>query len=91
MAILNLNFHQPEGRRIPTEDEIHQIEGLARSVEAISKSLHAYACNTFANDDDITDVCLGVSNALELLIDPVIEYMTEYAGIAAPETEEKTA
>ena len=85
MSKLNLNFHEQTGRHEPTKSEIYQIEGLAISVEAIIKALAAYA-NGSRDREDMDGVCLGVCNALELLMGPVIEYLSEYAGNApAPE------
>jgi hypothetical protein len=78
MAKLNLNFHEQTGRRNPTKDEIVQIESVAVSVEAIIKTLAAYTEHT--RDEDIGCVCVSVCNVLEMLIDPVIGYLSEYAG-----------
>jgi hypothetical protein len=88
MAELNLNFHEQTGRHNPTEKEFCQIEGLAVSVDAIIKTLAVYAEHTNHNREDIGGVCLWVCNALELLMEPVIEYLSNYAGGApAPEKE----
>jgi len=84
MAKLNLNFHENTGRHEPTKNEIYQIEELAVSVEAIIKALGAYANGS---RKDIDGVCLGVCNALELLMEPVVEYLCNYAG-NAPTPEE---
>jgi len=90
MATLNLNFHKPTGRHNPTKDEIVQIESIAVSVEAIIKALAEYGRSTRDDAKDMGNVCLGVCNALELLIDPVIGYLSNYAGdAAAPEKETK--
>ena len=83
MAELNLNFHKNIGRHNPTKNEIVQIESVAVSIESIIKALNAYADG---NHRDIDVVCMGVCNAMELLIDPVIEYLSNYAG-DAPTTE----
>ena len=83
MAKLNLNFQKPKDYFKLTKHEIAQIEGLALSVEAIIKTLYAYS---YAENEDINDVCMGVCNALELLIEPVIGYLGDSAGSeAAPE------
>jgi hypothetical protein len=93
MAELNLNFHENADRREPTKSEIAQIESVAISVDAIIKVMGAYARGSRDNAQDIMGVCLGVCNALELLMGPVVDYLSEYAGdVPAPEeTEEKTA
>jgi hypothetical protein len=88
MARLNLNFVQETARHEPTENEICQIKGLAVSIEAIIKTLAAYADD---NCHDIDGVCISVCRALELLVCPVIEYLSDYAGeIPAPEETEDT-
>ena len=86
MSKLNLNFEVPKERHEPTQNEIAQIEGLALSIEAIVKALEAYAAY-YGDKADLGNVCVGVCNALELLVDPVIEYFSNYAGDAAPEKE----
>ena len=85
MAKLNLNFHQETGRHEPTKHEIVQIEGLALSVEAIIKALYIYTAETHDEAQEMSGVCMGVCNALKLLIDPVISYMGNYAGDAPAE------
>jgi hypothetical protein len=77
MAKLNLNFHQQTGRYELSKNEIYQIEGIALSIEAILKTLGAYANE---GTDDIGSVCQSVCSALEILIDPVVEYLGNYAG-----------
>ncbi|MDR0474711.1 MAG: hypothetical protein LBH43_13695 [Treponema sp.] len=92
MAKLNLNFHQQTGRREPTKHEICQIEGIAFSVQAIIKTLSVYT-NENSNRNIEGVVCMGVCEALELLMEPIIEYLSNYAGdVPAPENaEEETA
>ena len=87
MAKLNLNFHKQAGRHNPTKNEIVQIESVAVSIEAIIKTLAAYAECTRDDSADMGCVCISVCNALELLIDPVIEYLSNYAGDAPAEGE----
>ena len=85
MAELNLNFHEQTERYKPTKREINQIEGVATSVEAIIQVLEVYA-----GDDhkDLASVCMCVCNALELLMGPIIEYLSNYAGaLSTPEEE----
>ena len=91
MAELNLNFHENTGRHEPTKSEIIQIESVAISVEAIIKALAGYARGSRDNEQDIMGVCLGVCNALELLMYPVIDYLSEYAGDAPAPEEGETA
>jgi hypothetical protein len=80
MAELNLNFHKNTDRYNPTEDEIIQIESVAISIEAIIKTLAEYARGSRDDAKDTRCVCLYVCNALELLMAPVIDYLSEYAG-----------
>ena len=90
MAKLNLNFHEQTDRHNPTNHEIVQIGSVAFSVMAIIKTLEEYAAS--GNHDDIDSVCVNVCYALELLIEPVCNYLSNYAGDApAPEEAEKTA
>jgi hypothetical protein len=92
MAKLNLNFHQSTGRYNPTKYEIVQIESLALSIEAIIKVMAHYSVN-YDNDKHSGEAmsnCLGVFNALELLIEPIVEYMGDYAG-DTPEPEQGEA
>ena len=92
MATLNLNFHKQTGRHNPTKDEIVQIASVATSVEAIIKALEEYARGTRDAAEDMGSVCMSVCNALELLIAPVIVYLSEHAGDApAPKEAEETA
>lgn len=94
MAKLNVNFSEQTIRDEPTKDEIFQIEGLALSVKAIIQTLNVYASNHVRDAEgskEVDSVCIGVCNALELLVKPIIEYLVNYAGDeAAPETTEET-
>ena len=86
MSELNLNFLH-SNRHEPTKSEITEIHGLALSIEAIVKALDGYAGY---DDSDLSNVCMGVCTALELLIDPIIEYMGNYAGdLPTPEKGEE--
>jgi hypothetical protein len=82
MAKLNLNFIQKSGRYEPTKNEIYQLEGLALSIGAIIKTLNVYA-NENSGSGDLGSVCMSVCNALEILIDPITEYMGDCAGSPA--------
>ena len=89
MAKLNFNFHEQTGRHNPTKDEIVQIESLAFDIEGVVKALEEYASG---EHEDIGSVCVGVCHTLELLIEPVIDYFSNFAGDApAPEEAEETA
>ena len=83
MARLNLNFHETTERHDPTKGEIRQLAGIALSIEATVKALFVYASDAAGGVErtkDLDMVCMGACNALELLIDPIVEYMNEYAG-----------
>ena len=94
MARLNLNFHETTGRHEPTKTEINQLEGIALSIEAIVRALYVYASDDAEDTGEakkphgLHSVCMGICNALELLIDPIIEYMGNYAGLE-PTPEDK--
>jgi len=78
MARLNLNFHQSMERHEPTENEIFQLANLSISIKSVIESLDVYCLESKGKEKN--DVCLGVCHALELLIDPIIDYLNEYAG-----------
>jgi hypothetical protein len=86
MAKLNLNYCEDKGRRVPTEDEINQIASLAFSVEALTKALSMY-CNENSNRNVEGYVCVGVCEAIELLMGPIITYLCNYAGELPGEAE----
>ena len=89
MAKLNLNFLDNSGRRDPTRSEIYQIQRLALSVTDIIKTLESYADEN-CDPSAACGVCLSVCNALELLMDPIVDYMSNYAGnTPAPESDDK--
>jgi len=89
MATLNLNFNEQTGRHNPTKHELAQIESLAFGIEAIIKALGEYAD---ADHEDLGSVCMSVCNALELLIEPVCDYLSNYAGdVPTAEEAEETA
>ena len=90
MAELNLNFHQQKGRREPTKQEIYQIERLALNIKAIIKALYVYTDDSCKNALEKSEVCMGICDTVELLIEPIIEYMMDYAG-SLPAQEEQEA
>jgi len=80
---LNLNFYQQTGRRKPTQNEINQIADLSLGVKAIIKTLRVYATEYDSTEipaGEVSGVCISVCNALDLLMEPITEYMTNYAG-----------
>jgi len=80
MAELNLNFHAEEKkRRQPTKSEINQIKYLAFGVEGIIKTLGSYV-NAPDDPHEACSVCMCVCNALELLMKPISDYLSNYAG-----------
>ena len=87
MAKLNLSFHQQTKRYEPTKQEIYALEGIALSVEAIIKAMGEYCDkDNTENAHEALGVCMSICNALELLIEPIVDYMGNYAGDkAAPE------
>lgn len=87
MAKLNLNFYETTDRREPTKSEILDLELIALGAGAIAKALRAYSMNYHDTPDFCAD-CAGVCNVLEILMDPNIEYFSEYAGSAAPPDKE---
>ena len=81
MAKLNLNFHKT-GYYKPTQSEIGQLETLALCIRAIVRVMARYTVDHADERDtyEVTNNCTSVFTALELLIDPLVEYMTDAAG-----------
>ena len=94
MTKLNLNFHKTTGCYEPTKSEIGQLETLTLSIKAIVQVMARYTndcndCGSNRDDFEVTNNCASVFNALELLMEPLVKYMTDYAGKeAAPESGE---
>jgi hypothetical protein len=92
MTKLNLNFHETTGFCKPTESEIVQLETLARSINAIVQVMARYTndCTHCGGDRgayEVSDNCACVFNALELLMEPLVNYMIDSAGKeAAPDS-----
>ena len=90
---LNLNFCKETKRREPTKQNIIELECLAHNIKAVIKAMGDYC---MANDSkehamEAVGECLSLCNVLELLIEPIIDYMCDYAGEPpAPETTEET-
>ena len=81
MAKLNLNFHQQTKRYSPTKQDIYALEGIALSVEAIIKAMGDYCDKSSSeNAHEALGVCMSICNALELLIEPIVDYMGNNAG-----------
>ena len=96
MAMLNLNFHEPKGCYKPTKSEIGELETLALSIKAIVQVMARYtnndctACGGNREPFEVTNNCASVFNALELLVEPLVKYMSDYAGKeAAPKSGEE--
>jgi hypothetical protein len=71
-------------RHSPTPDEIHQIASVALGIESIIRVMSEYTCDT-RKDNDMLDNCSFVFDILKLLVAPVTQYLTEYAGELAVE------
>jgi len=83
MAKLNLNFHEMIGCYKPSEGDMGQLETLALSIKSIIQVTAMYANDGqyFKGDKGACEVannCASVFNALELLIEPLVTYMTDY-------------
>jgi len=91
MAELSLSFHETTGVCKPSESEIGQLETLARSINAIVQVMARYTNDcTYCGSDrgvyEVSDNCACVFNALELLMEPLVNYMIDSAGKeAAPD------
>ena len=89
---LNVNFHQQTGRRPPTKQEINELECLALSIEAIVKAMR-FLCIENDNKEKAHGTlgsCISICSALELLMEPITDYMCNYAGdTPTPETVEE--
>ena len=77
---LNLNFLKQEGLRMPTKREIMCLQTMAFSIQSIIRILRD-ASREGSGDmakklADFTCSC----NALEILIEPIIDYLCNYAG-----------
>ena len=91
MAKLNLNFHKTTGCYEPTKSEIGQLEALTLSIKAIVQVMARYTVDHPSDEEarEVTNNCASVFIALESLMEPLVEYMTTYAGKeAAPESGE---
>jgi hypothetical protein len=92
MTKLNLSFRKTTGIFKPTESEIGQLETLARSINAIVQVMARYTndctyCGSHRGANEVTDNCACVFNALELLMEPLVNYMIDSAGKeAAPDS-----
>jgi len=91
MADLNLSFRETIGVCVPTESEIVQLVTLARSINAIVRVMARYTndcthCGSDRGAYEVSDNCACVFNALELLMEPLVNYMIDSAGKeAAPD------
>ena len=90
MAKLSLNFHKTTGCYEPTQSEIGELETLALSIKAIVQVMARYTndctdCGNNREPYEVTNNCASVFNALELLIEPLVKYMSGYAGEATME------
>jgi hypothetical protein len=88
MTRLTLCFTPEETDRRPlTKSEIIELSIVAQNIAAITEVMQEYACVVRADKAyDALVNCMGVFNVLEWLIQPVTDYLTEYAGEeAAPE------
>jgi len=91
MAKLNLNFHKT-GYYKPTQSEIGQLEELALSIKAIIQVMARYTVDhpRATGTREVANNCASVFNTLKLLMEPLVEYMTDSAGKeAAPESGEE--
>jgi len=77
---LRLDFtKENENRRNPTRSEIAQIGYLALGVEGIIKMMGEY-CNASQNPHEACGYVQSVTNVLEHLMIPIIDYLSNYAG-----------
>jgi hypothetical protein len=96
MAKLELCFRPEEDskeRRPPTDYEINELTIAIQGVAAIVQVMATYACNNPHGEEDGQGVFGSVFNVLEWLIEPVEDYMFNYAGepaVKEPEKEPET-
>ena len=69
-------------RRIPTEDEILDLKIVSHNISGLIKMAHEYML-TNQDPEGIEKACLAVFGVLEILFEPIENYLTEYAGKAA--------
>ena len=89
MARLNLNFQEDKDYRNPTKREIVELEFLTMNVNSVIKVLAGYVMDNANNElEEVTVNTIGVLNALELLMEPIVDYMSNYAGKTPTEEKE---
>jgi hypothetical protein len=87
MAKLALCFRDKEKHRSLTSTEIESVAMAAYGVSAIIHVMGEYL-STNPQEEDSEGVYSSVFNVLELLMEPITDYLNEYAGTAAaPEQE----
>ena len=87
MADLSFCFTEKKEERNLTVSEINDITMAAQGIHAIIKVMNEYAINNQQDkDDDALGIYSSVFNVLDLLMDPIRDYLSAYAGSeAAPE------
>jgi len=81
MAELAFCFREVSEIRNLTKSEINDITMAAQGVHAIIKVMNKYAINhPQGEDDDSIGIYSSVFNILDLLMEPISDYLFEYAG-----------
>jgi hypothetical protein len=86
MAKLALCFRDEKGEGPLTSAEINSVAMAAFGASAIIHVMGEYIAANPKEDDSKDDVYNSVFHVLELLMEPITDYLNEYAGQeAAPE------
>jgi hypothetical protein len=92
MAKLALCFRDEKEGRPLTSTEINGVTIAAQGASAIIHVMGEYLAGNPQEDDYSDDIYISVFNVLELLMEPVTDYLSDYAGTpAVPKQEHETA
>lgn len=91
---LRFGFMPIERERLRlTKNDIYHLSSTAMAIEAISEVMANYACDNTEQKEQSSVIvnCMHAFNVLNLLIDPIVDYLSEYAGEeAAPDEPKQT-
>jgi hypothetical protein len=88
---LKLSFEKPEQRQL-TDYEINELSMAAHGISALARVMVGYAMdNPRGEEDDGLGVYCAVFNVLQWLIEPIDDYLFEFAGKPATKDAAKDA
>jgi hypothetical protein len=93
---LHFDSEEVKEKRPITSGEVNELYMAAQGISGIVKVMSLYSMNYLRHgeDDQPQDIFCSVFNVLELLIEPVTDYLSEYpypANIAPEKESEVTA